>query len=112
MTSKKLKKIFAGISLTAFLAGATLIGIGDTHAEQEGDVERGKMLFNDPTLGGSTNEKSCGTCHPEGKGLENSAGNIAGIVNLCLQKPLAGEGLDVDSQEMKDIIAYIKSLRK
>jgi len=77
-----------------------------------GDVERGKMLFNDPTLGGSANDKSCGSCHPGGKGLENASGDIAGTVNRCITNALAGEGLDMDSQEMKDIIAYIKSIKE
>jgi len=70
------------------------------------------MLFNDPALGGSTNDKSCGSCHPDGKGLEKASGNIAEAVNRCIKNPLAGKGLDMDSQEMKDIVAYIKSLKK
>jgi len=77
-----------------------------------GDVERGKMLFNDATLGGSTNNKSCGSCHPGGEGLENVSGDIADTVNRCIKNALAGPGMDMDSQDMKDIIAYIKSLKK
>lgn len=74
-------------------------------------MERGKILFNDPALGGSKNDKSCNSCHPNGKGLEK--GEItADSVNLCIERPLAGKSLDVDSQEMKDILTYIRSLKK
>ncbi len=34
-----------------------------------GDVGKGKYLFNDQAFGGSTNEKSCGSCHPNGKAI-------------------------------------------
>ena len=76
------------------------------------DVEQGKMLFNDPSLGGSMNDKSCSSCHPGGKGLENLSGNIADTVNHCIKNALAGGGLDMDSQDMKNITAYIKSFKK
>lgn len=112
MTINIHKTIIAGIGITALLAGTALTGIGYIHADQGGDVKRGEMLFNDPTLGGSTNDKSCGSCHPGGKGLENASGDIADTVNRCIKNALAGEGLDVYSQEMKDISAYIKSLKK
>jgi hypothetical protein len=77
----------------------------------QSSIERGKILFNDPKLGGSTNDKSCNSCHPGGKGLEK-ADVTPDTVNLCIKKPLAGKPLDNDSQEMKDIIAYIQSLKK
>ncbi len=97
-----------------------LITIAFVYAE--GDVERGKKLFNDPAFAGSTNDRSCNICHKNGKGLEN-AGNkkytsfmrfkvktLEDVVNLCIEKPLKGKPLDKDSQDMKDIVAYIKSL--
>ena len=70
------------------------------------------MLFNDALLGGSTNEKSCNSCHPGGQGLEKSGENIAEMVNKCIEGPLAGKALDTESQEMKDLISYIRSLEK
>jgi cytochrome c peroxidase len=114
MTNKELNKFLAGLTLAFLLAVTGLIDIGYIHAAQtqEGDVEHGKMLFNDPMLSGSTNEKSCNSCHPDGKGLENAQGNIAGTVNKCIKGALAGEPLDVDSQDMKDIVAYIRSLKR
>ena len=80
-------------------------------ASAGGNVERGKQLFADPKLGGSTNDKSCNTCHPGGKGLEKAETNLEGMIQACIQKALEGKPLAADSQEMKDIVAYIKSLK-
>ena len=70
------------------------------------------MLFTDASLGGSTNEKSCNSCHPGGQGLEKSVDNVAKMVNQCIEGPLAGKAIDTESQEMKDLISYIRSLKK
>jgi cytochrome c len=34
------------------------------------------------------------------------------VVNTCIEKPLKGKALDTNSQEMQDVVAYIKSLGK
>ena len=70
------------------------------------------QLFKDPTLGGSTNDKSCNTCHPNGKGLENAGANIETTIQACIRKALGGKPPAADSQEMKDLVAYIASLKK
>jgi len=87
-----------------------------------GSVERGKALFNDPkAFGGST---SCSSCHPDGKGLEktgmagrtewtNPVGTYKSLeetINVCITKANKGKAIDVKSREMKDMVAYIKSL--
>ncbi|RJQ56876.1 MAG: hypothetical protein C4526_00555 [Nitrospiraceae bacterium] len=82
--------------------------------------ERGKTLFNDPkAFGGSV---SCASCHPDGKGLEksgmkkewkNPAGTFKSLeeaINACITMANKGKAIDVKSQEMKDMVAYIKSL--
>ncbi|RJQ14247.1 MAG: hypothetical protein C4560_12715 [Nitrospiraceae bacterium] len=86
--------------------------------------ERGKTLFNDPkAFGGSV---SCASCHPDGKGLEkagmkdkkewtNPAGKFKSLeeaINACITMANKGKAIDVKSQEMKDMVAYIKSLGK
>ncbi len=86
-----------------------------------GDVETGKAPFDDPALGGSTNDNSCSTCHPEGEGLERAGTkksfmkgkitNLEDMVNACITGPLKGEAIATDSDEMKDIVSYIKSLK-
>ena len=56
-------KIVALIAIVMLLASAVL-------AMSHTPEDRGKALFNDTKLGGGTSGKSCGTCHPDGKGLE------------------------------------------
>ena len=75
-----------------------------------GNVERGKQLFSDSKLG--TNNKSCNTCHPDGKGLEKAGADLGSTIQACLQKVLGGKTLATDSQEIKDLVAYIRSLKK
>ena len=85
--------------------------------------DRGKALFNDPKLGGGTSGRSCNTCHPDGQGLvgvaekkewKNPGGmfkSLAETVNTCIVMALKGKALDVNSEQMKDLIAYLKSLK-
>ena len=78
-----------------------------------GNVERGKALFNNPTLGGGTAGVSCNSCHPDGKGMEK-AGDMKGLekqINACIKGALKGKEIDPKSSEMADIIAYVKSLK-
>jgi cytochrome c553 len=88
-----------------------------------GDAAKGKALFNDTKLGGAPGEKSCGTCHPGGKGLEKAAGkkefNLGGktqksleeAINMCVENAIEGKALDPKSNQMKNLVAYIKSLK-
>ena len=87
-----------------------------------GNVEKGKALFNDPKLG--TNNSTCNTCHPDGKGMEKAGAtgkkewttpggvlnSLEDAINMCITMALKGKALDKNSQEMKDLVAYIKSL--
>ncbi len=74
-------------------------------------MEKGKELFNNTALG--TNGKSCATCHRDGKRLEGAAaiddGELAGTVNQCIERTLAGKSLDPASDNMKSLIMYIRS---
>lgn len=88
-----------------------------------GDAEKGKALFNDPKLGGGTAGKSCGMCHPNGKGLDTVADKkefkFAGktmktleeAINACIEKANKGKALDPQSDDMKNLVAYLKSLK-
>lgn len=73
-------------------------------------IEKGKKMFNDPKLG--TTGKSCNSCHPDGKGLEQSGSrqDLADIINGCITIPLKGKALDPKSVEMESMVLYIKSL--
>ena len=80
----------------------------------EASVTKGKELFNDPALGGSSNQKSCGSCHPDGRGLKSAGDkdNLADMINMCIERPLKGKALENESIEMKALQLYIKSLKK
>ena len=88
-----------------------------------GDAAKGKALFNDTTFAGAASGKSCNSCHPDGRGLEK-AGNkkefrimgkvqhsLEEAVNICIEQAINGKAIDQASDEMKDIVAYIKSLK-
>lgn len=77
-------------------------------------VEQGEKLFNNPGLAGSKNATSCGTCHPQGKGLEKAGANpqLADMINMCIQGPLKGEEINEKTEAMKSLKTYIKSLAK
>jgi cytochrome c peroxidase len=79
-------------------------------ASQEATTEKGKALFNDPKLG--TTEKSCNTCHKDGKGIEKAAAakDLEVMINSCITGALKGKALDVKSTEMQSLVLYIRSL--
>ena len=78
-----------------------------------GDMEKGKVLFNDPKFGGGTIGMSCNSCHPDANGLEKAGDrkDLEKFVNTCIKNALKGKGIDTKSAEMADIVAYIKSLK-
>jgi len=108
--------------LTFATAAMTVLVSMSSFVFAAGNAEKGKTLFNDPkTFGG---ERACSSCHPDGGGLEYAAGkkvfHIAGktqetleeAVNVCIVNASGGKAIDVKSGQMKDIVAYIKSLGK
>ena len=118
---KILKIIVLAALVIGFIASLDFAGYAGSMMD-EGSVERGKSLFDDPmAFGGS---KSCSSCHPEGQGLEkagmegktewtNPAGTYKSLeeaINVCITQANGGKAIGVNSREMKDLIAYIKSL--
>lgn len=82
--------------------------------------QRGQALFQNPkAFGGQT---SCSACHPGGRGLEQAAAktsfrimgqrqnNLAEAVNFCIINANRGQAIAEDSEEMRAIIAYLKTL--
>jgi len=104
----------------AFLSLIAL-GLTFTVAFAAAEAEKGKALFNDVKFAGGV--KSCDSCHPNGKGLEKSADkkefNIMGkkqksleeAVNFCIINANKGKAIDVKSEQMKELVAYIKTLK-
>ena len=103
-----MKRTFLIIGLAGFVA--TYAGLG---ISSEASVEAGKQLFNDSSLGESTNKTNCGTCHPNGKGLEQAGNktNLNHMIKTCIERPLEGKALDEKSMEMKSLKLYIKSIK-
>jgi cytochrome c peroxidase len=91
---------------------ALFITSGIANAAAKSSAEKGKEMFNDPKLSGSTNESSCNSCHAEGKGLENAATSkkLSKLVNSCLVGKMEGEKMDGRKVTMRSLKMYIKSL--
>lgn len=104
-------KIIALIAIAMLLASVVF-------AAQLTSEERGKALFNDTKLGGGTTGKSCGSCHPDGKGLEGInqkeskiPSGLEEMVNNCVTQALKGTALDVKSEQMQDLVSYLKTIK-
>jgi len=109
--------------LKTALLSVIAIGLIFSFAFAAGNVEKGKALFNDPKFAGGTAGKSCSSCHPDGKGLEKAAEkkefgimgkkqmSLEEAVNFCIMNANKGKAIDPKSEQMKDIVAYIKSLK-
>lgn len=95
---------FALLTVTVFAATAA--------AEGSSSVEQGKILFNNTALG--TNGKNCSACHPDGKGLKNSAAfdekTLEKIANQCIEKALRGKPFPSGSPELSSLVMYLKTL--
>ena len=86
-----------------------------------GEAEKGKALFNDPNFAGGV--KACNSCHPNGQGLEKAADkkefhvmgktqkSLEEAINTCIVNASQGKAIDVKSAQMKEMAAYIKSLK-
>jgi cytochrome c len=108
----------------AYQTGAAKDTEAPSYGSMTGNIEKGKILFQDKKFGNGTAGKSCNSCHPEGRGLEMSGVkkefNIMGkkqnsleeAVNFCIVNAVKGTAIDANGQDMKDIISYIKSLRR
>ena len=102
---RKMKILTMAVAASLLLAGAGVVKAGKISAEL------GKEMFNDPKLGGSTNESTCNSCHDSGKGLENVVSkNLTKQINNCLVGKMAGEKLDGRQAPMRSLKKYILSL--
>ena len=102
------------------LISLVVFGLAVTGAFAAGDAAKGKALFSDLKFAGGT--KACSSCHPNGKGLEkagdkkefqimgSSQKSLEEAVNACIVGANKGKAIDVKSQQMQDMVAYIKSL--
>ncbi|MBI5057705.1 MAG: hypothetical protein HZB61_13910 [Nitrospirae bacterium] len=110
--------------LKVVLLFIAVYGLFFSLAHATGDAAKGKALFNDPKFAGATTGKSCNSCHPDGKGLDKAGDkhefkimghtqkSLEEAVNSCIEGAIKGKALDLSSVQMKDMVAYIKSLKK
>ncbi len=112
------------ISVCLLLASLAVPAPGDEFTEEDLKrwkaeymkvMERGEKLFHSP-LG--SNNVSCDQCHPNGANthpetypkFQKQLGKVATLremINWCLQNPLEGKPLGLDSDEMIALEAYI-----
>ncbi|MCX5863546.1 MAG: hypothetical protein NTW42_00505 [Deltaproteobacteria bacterium] len=84
------------------------------------DAQKGKLLFESPALGGGTSGKTCLTCHEHGRDfspetlsrktysiMDNPVASLAEVVNFCIEVALRGQAIAENSEEMKDLLAYL-----
>lgn len=98
-----------------------VLGLVFTSAFAAGDVAKGKALFNDKKF--ANGSKACSDCHANGKGMEKAGEkkefhimgkmqkSLEAAVNACIEGGNKGKAIDVASQQMQDMVAYIKSLK-
>lgn len=87
-----------------------------------GDAKKGEALFNDPAAFGG--QRACSYCHPGGNGLEGAGAksefhvmggtqhSLEEAVNLCIEYASKGKPVGPESEKMKDLVAYIRSLSR
>ena len=75
-----MERVWLVIGLVGFVAAYAGPGISS-----EASVEKGRQLFNDAGLGGSTNNKSCGSCHVDGVGLKEAGTNEEILAEAALR---------------------------
>ncbi len=102
------------------------IGLIFSLAYARGNVEKGKALFDDANFAGGSTACSAAACHPDGKGLEKAGArgrkewtnpggtwlNLEDACNVCIILANKGKAIDPRGAEMKDLVAYVKSLSK
>jgi cytochrome c peroxidase len=101
-------------SVKTAMVAALLVGLSlSAHAAEKPSVALGEKLFNDPSLGGATASKSCNSCHPSGKGVENAWKNpkLGEQINTCITGALKGSALPMESVQMRSLILYLQSLK-
>ncbi len=109
--------------ITVLVAGG-IVALADQFTEEDQKrwneefmtvVEEGRALWGSPELG--TNGVACGQCHPNAANthpetypkFQQQIGRVVPLremINWCLQHPLEGEPLALDSPEMVAMEAY------
>lgn len=94
-------------------AGVLLLMAGGAALATEGPtVAMGQALFESPALG--SNGKSCASCHPAGKGLDELGAfddpMLKEMINFCIRDALEGKMFALESQELDSMLLYLRTL--
>lgn len=72
----------------------------------------GQTLFTSVALG--SNDKSCASCHPDGKGLDEIGAYddqmLKEMINFCIRDALKGKMFALESQELDSMLLYLRTL--
>jgi cytochrome c peroxidase len=97
----------------ALLFSIALLTTAPSYAIEAPSLSMGKTLFESTGL--STKERSCATCHPQGKGLsmigDFNDTELKDIINACLRDALGGETISPESQEMNALVGYVRTFQ-
>ena len=97
------KAILVTLILMFAMPGTSLAIEGPT-------LEYGKTLFESKDLG--TKQRSCSSCHPEGKGLELTGdfndSELKDIINACIRDAMGGTLFATDAQELDALLNYVR----
>jgi hypothetical protein len=116
-------KIFKITTLLLMAIGLVFFLACTSATVTKGDTGKGELLFNDVNFGTGTSGKSCNSCHPDGKGLEKAGekkeftimgqnqNSLEEAVNFCIEMALKGKAINTKSEDMVNIVAYIKTLK-
>ena len=93
--------------------GALLMMTGGVALATEGPtVAMGQTLFVSTDLG--SNGKSCASCHPGGKGLNEIGAYddamLKEMINFCIRDALKGKMFALESQELDSMLLYLRTL--
>ena len=118
----------AVLALSALLAGVSTRADEFTKADQERwekeyqtVVKEGRELWTSPALG--TNGVACAQCHPNAANthpetypkFQQQLGRVIALremINWCIQQPLEGQPLALDSKDMVALEAYVAYERR
>ena len=109
-------------TVPAVAAIAFFLAVSVAYAMGHAADERGKKHFNNPNF--ADGKKTCNSCHPGGRGLSESGektkfyimgseqNSLEEAINACIVNANRGNAIAEDSEEMQDMVSYIKSLGK
>ena len=124
-----MNKKIAALAVAAAVAFGVSLGADEfTKKDQErwqkeymSVVDKGRELFHSGALG--TNGVACGQCHPNGANthpetypkFQKQLGRVIALgemINWCIQQPLEGKPLALDSADMVALEAYVAYERR